>query len=469
MNAVRPLPKKKAADRERKDRKTAAPGVSSSRSGERRVRVPQTGQPPARPRVPTGIRTAAPASSPSRPAVSVTPVFKPLFVAPDVFCRKALELLPGVLDGLLPLNRSHRGDLPNAIRDLSDLLTTERSGLGRSYWSAPRFVSAYLRYFLPWNLVRLTRLLPGLTLPDPAVLYEERRQILDVGSGPLTLPLALWLSRPEWRKAELTLHCTDTAPRPMELGRKLLEALAEAMHEPLKWKVRLSRSTLPAALRENRRVLLLTAGNVLNELPEREELREERLGELAQGVGRCLHEHGAALCVEPGTRLGGGIIAALRESALAEGLEPAAPCTHLESCPLLGRRERGWCHVSLDAGGPVWLASLSKAARLPKDSLSLSFLLLRPGDPEFREEEQGKELLCRVISDAFPVPGLGPARYACCAAGLALLPEAADLPSGSVVVCPRPASPARDAKSGAVLLPWKAAVKTAGAKSRQPV
>lgn len=44
-----------------------------------------------------------------------------------------------------------------------------RSGPGCSapYWSSPAAVSAYLYYFLPWNLLRLTRLLAALPLSDP--------------------------------------------------------------------------------------------------------------------------------------------------------------------------------------------------------------------------------------------------------------------------------------------------------------
>ena len=30
----------------------------------------------------------------------------------------------------------------------------------------------------------------------------------DLGSGPLTLPIALWLSRPDWRAVPLTLVCS---------------------------------------------------------------------------------------------------------------------------------------------------------------------------------------------------------------------------------------------------------------------
>ena len=71
------------------------------------------------------------------------PVFSPL----DAFCRNALAQLPKALDAVMPLSRNHRADLPEAIRDLSAMLTYERGGLGRSYWSAPRYVSAYLRIF----------------------------------------------------------------------------------------------------------------------------------------------------------------------------------------------------------------------------------------------------------------------------------------------------------------------------------
>lgn len=75
------------------------------------------------------------------------PMCRPLFSPLDAFCRNALAQLPKALDAVMPLSRNHRADLPEAIRDLSAMLTYERGGLGRSYWSAPRYVSAYLRYF----------------------------------------------------------------------------------------------------------------------------------------------------------------------------------------------------------------------------------------------------------------------------------------------------------------------------------
>uniref|UniRef100_UPI00263127EF small ribosomal subunit Rsm22 family protein n=2 Tax=uncultured Bilophila sp. TaxID=529385 RepID=UPI00263127EF len=394
------------------------------------------------------------------------PLCRPLFGPADPFVRKALALLPQALDAVMPLSRNHRADLPEAIRDLSAMLTYERGGLGRSYWSAPRYVSAYLRYFLPWNLVRLSRLLPGLDLPVPPCDAEHPVTVADLGSGPLTLPLALWLSRPDWRALPLTLICVDTVPRPMEMGRSLLERMAELCGEELKWTIRLVRTPLMQAFREVRAPHLLMAGNVLNELKDKPGVSlEDRMAELAFAVGRTLHPEGAALFVEPGTRLGGTLTAKLRETALEEGLVPFAPCPHQEPCPLLDSRERRWCHATLLAEAPAWLSELARTAHLPKDSLSLSFMLLRPEGCALPEKAalfpsmDPRGVVGRILSDAFPVPGMGRARYACTEEGFAIIPAAEGIPSGALVACRRPSSPRRDAKSGAVELLWQAETK----------
>lgn len=120
----------------------------------------------------SAARTAAPLtlSGQIRPASAagawpqVVPLFPPLSAA----AREALERLPEALAKVRPLSAAHRRSLPEDVADLSRLLTTERGALNRPYWSSPAFVSAYLYYFLPWNLLRLTRLLSGLPLPDPA-------------------------------------------------------------------------------------------------------------------------------------------------------------------------------------------------------------------------------------------------------------------------------------------------------------
>ncbi len=290
--------------------------------------------------------------------------------------------------GAFPVPASHRKDLPFAVRDLSRLLTMERAELSRSYWSAPRFLAAYLHYFLPWNLYRLAWLLPGLDLP-----LRSGSQILDLGSGPLTLPLALWCARPDLRSLPLTFICSDVAVKPMEIGRDILRRLAG---DESPWRIILRRDPLEKALArpgkggEQGNIDCIMAGNMLNELSSaRNTPLEQRLEHLTGMAAERLAPAGRLLLVEPGTRLGGKLIALARKGALAHGLSPLAPCTHADSCPMLEQPTHqgpfppysGWCHFFHPAGDvPRALADLARHARLEKDSLALSCLLLEKPD-----------------------------------------------------------------------------------------
>ena len=465
--------------------------------------------------------------------------------------------------GAFPVPAAHRRDLPYAVRDLSRLLTLERAELARSYWSAPRFLSAYLHYFLPWNLYRMAWLLPGLDL-DP----RPGGRILDLGSGPLTLPLALWCARPDLRGLPLTFVCADVAAKPMEIGRDILRRLAG---ENSPWHIVLQRAPLEKALArpgkdgERGSFDCIMAGNMLNELsPARNTSLEERLERLMEMAAGRLAPGGRLLLVEPGTRLGGKLIALARKGALIHGLSPLSPCPHDGPCPMLesprsGPSYTGWCHFFHPAGDvPRDLADLARQARLEKDSLAVSCLLLRKpesgrdgslfpdadrdGSPasdarraalpdlngrkgrsapdNWREPSDSKQapppagrkdarpaaladdldelealyaeimaedaggpaqskaaahsraahrradrdavrpgaapasrLAVRVISDMIRLPNEAePGRYACCARGLALLLDAARVPSGAFTVVPCPEREERDPKTGALLL-----------------
>ena len=339
---------------------------------------------------------------------------------PDVV-RRELDALGQALRTVRPLRSAHYRDLPADIEALSRLLTCERSGLYRPYWSSPASTSAYLYYFLPWNVLRLARLFRSLPLPDPRLWLKKGRTplLLDGGSGPLSVPLALWLARPEWRALPIQVLAVDNAVQPMELGRDVMAAWGDILGQPV-WQVRVERGSLEhmprlehklaGTLERQERHLrpwLLTAANVLNELSaeSRRMNREDDEDEDGPGGVRRLEnlldeleplcwpaplnedETGtadeallpAALFVEPGTRLGGKTISRLRDAALERDLIPLAPCTHRGPCPLAhAPAGRGWCHFTFDCeGAPHWLQELSSAAGLAKSALSLAPLLLR--------------------------------------------------------------------------------------------
>ena len=384
--------------------------------------------------------------------------------------RKALQDLPRILEQVLPQNNIRRRQLPLAIEELSARLTCER-GLGTlPYWSAPRLTAAYIWYFLPWNILRLTRLLGGISLPEPTPLPLSPggealpRVFADMGSGPLSLPIALWLARPQWRHVPLTLLCLDAAPHPLELGQRIFTLLAG---ENSPWRVLTLRAPLSALGRELGKVRgvpwLISGANVLNELKGRARGDDQGTGEkleaLVEQLGDALQSPDArALLVEPGTRLGGKTMLTLREAALHRGLTPQSPCPHTADCPLV--ESRTWCHFTFDVdGAPAWLHGLSQAAHLRKDALSLSFLLLNAGadgpDAAAPAPDAG-----RIISAPFAVPGVpGAARYVCTERGLALTGKAGGLPSGALVSLRWPEQARKDNKSGASIVEHTEAVE----------
>lgn len=369
-----------------------------------------------------------------------------------------LERLPAALERVWPLTRIHRRELPRDIRDLSEVLTSHRSDLKYNYWQRPAAISAYLYYFLPWNLVRLCRLLPALPLAHPVLRESAAPLLLDAGSGPLTLPLALWISRPEWRSAPLSVLALDAIRHPLELGKALLETIArENGHEP--WQIQYATGAVEALPRlapcqdqagTPLYPFLVTAANVLNELGMDQESGSERL----LAAWEPLWQAGAQLLfVEPGTRLGGSTIMALRDTALESGLNPLSPCTHRDPCPLATSERKGfqssWCHFIFAAvDAPEWLRKLSRKAGLYKTSLTLSPLLLSKGAPQGILRDG---LPCRVISQAFPVQNRQ-CRYACTPAGLALLQDSQNVISGSLCIAELSPRLAKDAKSGAIIL-----------------
>ncbi|MDR3320397.1 MAG: hypothetical protein LBS77_05685 [Desulfovibrio sp.] len=408
-------------------------------------------------------------------AISAGTLFPPLPLA----ASEALALLPEALGRVRPLNVAQRRALPEDAAALSRLLTVDRADMRRPYWASPAFVSAYMYYFLPWNLLRLMRLFTSLPLAELRLAPSGGEALLaDIGSGPLTLPMALWLARPDLEEAPLRLLALDSAPQPLELGKALFRVLGEILGRRV-WPIRTERETLWQFVRKPHPLgwstCLVTAANVLNErrarpahcsrggraegsprFPSGEECEYGDILRPFLSLRGRAQNPSALLVVEPGTRLGGKTVMALREEAQAVGLGAIAPCTHNAACPLArrgggrGKSGRSWCHFTFDCvGAPGWLESLSAEAGLTKKALSLSFLLLESVE---KLRFDGGSARIRVISAPFTVPGLtGKARYACSAKGLLLLEDTERAACGDERHARVAPDAPRDAKSGAIV------------------
>jgi hypothetical protein len=410
--------------------------------------------------------------------------------------RRGVEALLPLIEKTFPIPARFRRTVPRDVAELSRLLTSGRGGRPLAYLNHPPALSAYLRYFLPWNVYRLCRLLPSLKLP-----LAPGDRIADLGSGPLTLPIALWLCRPEFRTLPLEFFCLDRSKAVLEAGKKLFAALAGSEIFPpgvsTAWTFTTVSGELGPLLAHgnagpDKGPALTAVLNVYNEIfqsiPPGDDEGLSRFADaqaalLAARAGR----RGRILVVEPGVPRSGRFVALLRDALAVLGFPPDSPCVHNGPCPFpgpekgqgpprrnssgRGRADRAgasagdmerrtaektvskWCHFAFDTqDAPAALQRLSVAAGLPKDRAVLSFLLAGPAaEEEIRPAGPGFPV--RIISDAFPVGQGEWGRYGCAQGGMVLLRGGGgrikSLSSGVLVEAV--STGGRDPKSGALL------------------
>jgi hypothetical protein len=278
-----------------------------------------------------------------------------------------MEALLPLIEKTFPIPARFRRALPRDVAELSRLLTSGRGGRSLSYLNHPPALSAYLRYFLPWNVYRLCRLLPALDLP-----LSPGDWILDLGSGPLTLPIALWLCRPELRALPLEFRCLDRSRAALDAGRKLFAALAASgipappsprplssaaplntapssappVVPPSPWTFTVLSGEIAQVLRggklgEGGNPALIAALNVYNEIfqpiPPGSDEGLARLAELqAALLAASAGGKGRILVVEPGIPRSGRFITLLRAALMDRGFPPRSPCAHHGPCPFPG-------------------------------------------------------------------------------------------------------------------------------------
>ncbi|MDR0785027.1 MAG: rRNA methyltransferase [Treponema sp.] len=383
-----------------------------------------------------------------------TPLFPPL--SPET--RQILDAIPSLVDETFPLPKRFKGSLPHDVAELSLSLTAERGTRRLSYLTNPRMLSAYLHYFLPWNVFRLCRLLPNLPLS-----LERGATIVDLGAGPLTLAIALCASRPDLRDRYLEFLCIDRAGGIVQAGKKLFSALA-AKTVQTNWRIRTVKADVfEYGFKQDalyKRTTLVCAVNVFNEeLPARGSVSKK-----VEEVARLLKRLSGAptqgssctqyLVVEPGAPQCGAFIETLRYALVRDGIFPLSPCPHHAPCPFLPEC-RKWCHFAFETeAAPKPLLRLSASAGLPKERATLSFLFAGQTKHPGSEVPKG-QILARILSDAFPLPGGSKARYGCSERGLVLVRGQESviekLTSGHLCPISFTKPERRDGKSGSLL------------------
>jgi SAM-dependent methyltransferase len=299
--------------------------------------------------------------------------------------RKARRSPAGPADRLTPPELK---EVAAGVRQLSLGLTRDRELAGARYMDDPRLLGAYLLFYWPVSYAQARAVLGELP--------NRPRAVLDLGSGPG--PMAFAAS--DAGAAEVT--AADRSRPALELALKLAaeagEALATRPWDPQ------ARQPLPEGQFD---VIIL--GHALNELfgkgpsaiARRALLLEEALGRVKKG--------GSLVVIEPALKETSRNLLEVRDALVAKGYAIRGPCMYRGSCPALVKAS-DWCHAERSWQMPRAVEELARAAKLHKEALKMSYLIVAPKAEAWPALPAGR--LFRIVSE--PLEGKGRQRYVGC-------------------------------------------------------
>ncbi len=348
--------------------------------------------------------------------------------------RNVLENFDTIVQGIRPLNSRQFQQLPKDIRALSHQLTDEREDRRVGYMNANEELSAYVRYFTWWNLVRLTRVFSNL--PDGAFSLKDGDYCLDIGSGPLTVVTALWLSRPELREKQLTWYCLDYSSSSMALGEDIYLSVAARTpgktNQNAHWNIVRVKGGNGTSIKN--RAAFISCANMYNELAQNSSETPEDIADLQiRQLFSYSTENPTVFIAEPGMPVSARFVSLMRDRFIQKKFQIVSPCPHHEECSMSGLHARyggsaKWCNFDFTTEeAPQRLLKLSKDAGLPKERAVISFVFakkIKDADNKYTADEKqtalNGEFTLRIASDAIRIPkGFG--YYACTPKGLALV------------------------------------------------
>ncbi len=349
--------------------------------------------------------------------------------------KKIIEHFDEIIADTRGLSGKQKVSLYGAIKNLSHQLTDDRNSRRVGYMNDASSISAYISYFMWWNLVRMTRLFANLPKSTFAPLENAENPVaIDVGSGTLTVVSALYLARPELRAKKIRWYCMDLSQSALSAGEDIYLSIAAKIlkgevspslqsqvaarsstessasslrfvdlsatpsagvqnsadrtpatppHEP--WEIIRVKGAFGTSIKE--KADFITCGNVFNEILQRNEMPTDFLAKKYTGelLSYLKNEESAILLVEPGDPHSARFISLMRDALIRQNFMPVAPCPHAEECPMSGRthgrttnaygKNAKWCNFAFDAeSAPEKLKRLSEKAGLQKERASLSFI-----------------------------------------------------------------------------------------------
>ena len=416
--------------------------------------------------------------------------------------RKIIENFEEIVANVRNLSGKQKVSLYATIKNLSHQLTDDRNSRRLGYMNEASSISAYISYFMWWNLVRMTRLFSNLPKTAFEPLANSQNPVaIDIGSGTLTVVIALWLARPELRSKKIKWYCMDLSQTALAAGEDLYFSIAaktikgeispsapmpEAFTptpsagakkapatpptEP--WEIVRVKGAFGTSIKE--KADFIACGNVFNEILQHNEMPTDFLAKKysSELLSYLKSEDSTVLLIEPGDPHSARFISLMRDALIRQNYLPVAPCPHSVECPMAGRthgrttnsygKNAKWCNFAFDTeSAPAKLLKLSEKAGLQKERASLSFIVAKKAFAGVSKSRQDSPALdektfIRIASDFIRLPELHKSGYyACSQFGLLLAVDESHVQpkNGELLQIKTPEDLSqRDKKSGAIIV-----------------
>lgn len=295
------------------------------------------------------------------------------------FGKESSDRLASVAEACVRIAaQRHRSPLAPDVVALSALFTSDRGSRAKTYMRDPALRRAYLGFFVPHNVARISLLLARLTQEGAlgGLAHNAAPRVVDVGAGPLSALLAAWVV---WGKLGPSV-AVDISRAALDDGAAVLDAVGADVAALALVERSVRAQPRPWLNAHGAAPDLIIAANVLNEIsdPRQPEERVDVVGAAVRGLA----PGGRFLIVEPALRVEARALMAVRDEVHTQEIARLySPCRGAAACPLLATHG-DWCH-----GDVVWSSrppayrALEAEVGFPKDVLASSHLLLgRPDD-----------------------------------------------------------------------------------------
>ena len=309
-----------------------------------------------------------------------------------------------VLEALLARGGRADSSVMDSVRQLSELFTVARAGLGFDYLAVAALRRAYLLYFAPVNIAKVLSVLDEIP-PFPA----RPLQILDLGSGPGVGALGLfqYFSSQEATGRDGTeVVVVDRSRSAIEAAHSIWTRLAATVPSLEAPRLRaavldLERPGSHAPWKRGAFDLVLLV-NSLNELFRSARDPIARRTKLMEQLVQSLAPDGTLVVIEPALRETTRGLHEVRDRIVSQGKATVySPCLHDRPCPALFHPD-DWCHEERPWHPPALVKEIDRSVGFIKDALKFSYLVLRRDGRTIVDRAQD---VYRVVSERLAMKG----------------------------------------------------------------